>query len=125
MKALLDAFYGKKPYIGYIEFDGMKYPVRILTDCEGNDIMTISTTDLLDAIHPGEWDDENEGWVNKEAELVDEMVYYYHDSNRDLYTLSDYDLKCELCEGGLEPCDAFSPDELLVYYETHPERKPN
>lgn len=124
MKALLDAFYGKKPYIGYIEFDGMKYPIRMLKDSVG-EILVISNTDLYDAIRPGDWDDENDGWANEEAKLVDEDIYYYHDSNRDLYTLPDYDLKCELCEGGLEPCDTFSPDELVVYYETHPERKPN
>ena len=65
-----------------VEFDGIIYECRVIKDKDGNDLL-IGSYELNDALHPGEWDDELEGFASEEAaELYDEIFYF-----TDLFTL--------------------------------------
>lgn len=63
------------------EFNGETYKCRIVTDKDGNDLV-IAGTKFLDALHPGSFEDENEGFASKEAEdIYDEIFFFTDDSN--------------------------------------------
>ena len=43
-----------------IKFSGVEYPCRMVKDNQG-EYLIIGSTDLLDALQPGNFEDENEG----------------------------------------------------------------
>ena len=49
-----------------IQFGGDTFVCRIVKSNEGEDLL-IGSTKLLDALHPGSFEDENEGFAWKEA----------------------------------------------------------
>ena len=49
-----------------LQFDGNIYICRIVKSNEGEELL-IGSTALLDALHPGSFEDENEGFASKEA----------------------------------------------------------
>lgn len=68
----------------YYEFNGETYKCRIVTDKDGNDLV-IANTKFLDALQPGSFEDENEGFTSKEAEdIYDEIFFFTDDSNLQL-----------------------------------------
>lgn len=78
-----------------IEFNGISYDCRIVESNDGEEL-TIAPLSLYDAIHPNEWGSENDGFVNKEAERIDETVFFYIDN--DTLKLEDDELIDELKE---------------------------
>ena len=63
-----------------IRFDGKTYVCRIVKSNEGEDLL-IGSTKLLDALHPGSFEDENEGFAGKEAERLYDGIFFFTDSN--------------------------------------------
>lgn len=61
-----------------IQFDGNTYTCRIVKSNEGEELL-IGSTKLLDALHPGGFDDENEGFASKEAEKIYNEIFYFTD----------------------------------------------
>ena len=59
-----------------IEFKSVKYRCRVVNDKDNNELI-IAPLLLLDALHPGEFGEENDGWVDKEAEKLDSVIFYY------------------------------------------------
>ena len=56
-----------------IKFDGNTYVCRVVKSNEGEDLL-IGSTQLLDTLQPGNFEDKNEGFASKEAEqLYDEI----------------------------------------------------
>ena len=47
-----------------LQFDGNIYICRIVKSNEGEELL-IGSTALLDALHPGSFEDENEGFASK------------------------------------------------------------
>lgn len=65
-----------------LEFDGKTYICRIVDSIDGEELL-ISSTELLDALQPGSFEDVNEGFASKEAEdLYDEVFYFTEPQNR-------------------------------------------
>lgn len=60
------------------EFNGRTYHCRIVQDNEGTNLV-IGSTSFLHALHPGEFGDENDGFASKEAEEIDEGIFFYTD----------------------------------------------
>ena len=59
-----------------IKFGGVEYPCRVVKDNQG-EYLIIGSTTLLDALQPGSFEDENEGFANEEAtKLYDEIFYF-------------------------------------------------
>lgn len=57
-------------------FDGKAYTCRIVKDNSGNDLI-IGSTAFLDVLHPGSFEEENEGFVSQEAsDLYDEIFFF-------------------------------------------------
>ena len=57
-----------------VEFAGRTYSCRVVKSNEGEELL-IGSTGLLDALQPGSFDSENEGFASKEAEkLYDEIT---------------------------------------------------
>ena len=52
-----------------LQFDGNIYICRIVKSNEGEELL-IGSTALLDALHPGSFEDESEGFASKEAEQI-------------------------------------------------------
>ena len=50
-----------------IKFDGNTYVCRVVKSNEGEDLL-IGSTQLLDTLQPGNFEDKNEGFASKEAE---------------------------------------------------------
>lgn len=50
-----------------VQFNGITYTCRVVESNEGEELL-IGSTVLLDALHPGSFEDENEGFASKEAE---------------------------------------------------------
>ena len=59
-----------------IQFDGDTYVCRIVKSNEGEDLI-IGSTKLLDTLHPGSFEDENEGFASKEAEQLYNEVFFF------------------------------------------------
>ena len=57
-----------------IRFDGKTYVCRIVKSNEGEELL-IGSTKLLDALHPGSFEDENEGFAGKEAERLYDGIF--------------------------------------------------
>ncbi len=82
-----------------IQFGGDTYVCRIVKSNEGEDLLIGSTT-LLDALQPGSFEDENEGFAGKEAEKLYNEIFYFTD-NKTL-RLPDDELIAELKESNPE-----------------------
>lgn len=61
-----------------IQFGGDTFVCRIVKSNEGEDLL-IGSTKLLDALHPGSFEDENEGFACKEAEQLYDEVFFFTD----------------------------------------------
>ena len=77
-----------------IEFGGETYKCRIIEDKDGERLL-IGSHELNDALHPGEWEDENEGFASEEAEEIYDDIFFFMDY-WDLIHLSDEELREEL-----------------------------
>lgn len=82
-----------------IQFGGNTYPCRVVVSNEGEELL-IGSTALLDALHPGSFNDENEGFASKEAERIYDEVFFFTD--KDSLKLSDKELITELKEDNPE-----------------------
>ncbi|WP_417177009.1 hypothetical protein [Bacteroides sp.] len=82
-----------------IQFGGNTYPCRVMISNEGEELL-IGSTALLDALHPGSFNDENEGFASKEAERIYDEVFFFTD--KDSLKLSDKELITELKEDNPE-----------------------
>ncbi len=58
-----------------ITYDGKEYWLRQVLSNEGT--LLIGDTKLYDALHPGSFEDADGGWASKEAERIDEDIFYY------------------------------------------------
>lgn len=72
---------------------------RIVKSNEGEELLIGSTT-LLDVLHPGSFEDENEGFAGKEAERLYDEVFYFTDKKN--LELPDNELIAELKENNPE-----------------------
>ena len=63
-----------------IQFGGDTFVCRIVKSNEGEDLL-IGSTKLLDALHPGSFEDENEGFACKEAEQLYDEVFFFRQKN--------------------------------------------
>lgn len=82
-----------------IQFGGDTFVCRIVKSNEGEDLL-IGSTKLLDALHPGSFEDENEGFACKEAEQLYDEVFFFTDKKT--LRLSDNELVAELKESNPE-----------------------
>lgn len=82
-----------------MQFGGNTYMCRIVKSNEGEELLIGSTT-LLDVLHPGSFEDENEGFAGKEAERLYDEVFYFTDKKN--LELPDNELIAELKENNPE-----------------------
>ena len=82
-----------------IQFGGDTFVCRIVKSNEGEDLI-IGSTKLLDTLHPGSFEDENEGFASKEAEQLYNEVFFFTDSKT--LRLPDNELIAELKESNPE-----------------------
>ena len=75
------------------EFGGVEYPCRMVKDNQG-EYLIIGSTALLDALHPGSFEDENEGFASKEASDIYDEIFFFTDAHT--LALSDKELVEEL-----------------------------
>ena len=61
-----------------IQFGGKSYVCRLVEANDGEELLIAPTT-LLDALQPGSFNDENEGFASKEAESIYDEVFYFTD----------------------------------------------
>ena len=61
-----------------IKFGGVEYPCRMVKDNQG-EYLIIGSTTFLDALQPGSFEDENEGFANEEASKLYEEIFYFTD----------------------------------------------
>ena len=76
-----------------IQFSGVKYTCRMVEDNQG-DYLIIGSTDLLDALQPGSFEDDNEGFVSEEASRIYEEIFFFTDERT--LSLPDKELVKEL-----------------------------
>lgn len=62
-----------------LQFGGNTYMCRIVESNEGEDLL-IGSTALLDALQPGSFNDENEGFASKEAEKIYDEIFFFTES---------------------------------------------
>lgn len=72
-----------------VQFNGITYTCRVLESNEGE-----GSNVLLDALHPGSFEDENEGFASKEAEQLYDEIFFFTDKNT--LNLPDEELIAEL-----------------------------
>ena len=82
-----------------LQFDGNIYICRIVKSNEGEELL-IGSTALLDALHPGSFEDESEGFASKEAEQIYDEVFFFADAKT--LKLPDDELITELKEDNPE-----------------------
>ncbi len=58
------------------EFNGKTYHCRVVEDKDGEELV-IAGTDFLDALQPGAFGDENDGFASKEAESIYDEIFYF------------------------------------------------
>ena len=68
-------------------------PCRVVESNEGEELLIGSIT-LLDALQPGSFNDENEGFASKEAERIYDEVFFFTDMAN--LRLTDVELVAEL-----------------------------
>lgn len=78
-----------------IQFDGRTYRCRIVESIDREELI-IAPTSLLDALHPGSYEDENEGFAGDEAERLYDEIFYFTDERT--LRLHDNELIAELKE---------------------------
>lgn len=76
-----------------VQFGGNNYPCRVVESNEGEELLIGSIT-LLDALQPGSFNDENEGFASKEAERIYDEVFFFTDMAN--LRLTDVELVAEL-----------------------------
>ena len=62
-----------------LQFDGIAYVCRMIKSNDGDELI-IGPTDLLGALQPGSFNDQNEGFVNDEARQLYDEVFYFTDT---------------------------------------------
>ncbi len=82
-----------------IQFGGDTYVCRIVKSNECEDLL-IGSTKLLDILHPGSFEDENEGFADKEAEQLYDEIFFFTDSKT--LRLPDNELVAEFKESNPE-----------------------
>ncbi len=82
-----------------LQFNGNTYLCRVVESNEGEELLIGSTT-LLDALHPGSFEDENEGFADDEAKRLYDEVFYFTDKKS--LNLPDNELIAELKESNPE-----------------------
>lgn len=60
-----------------VQFDGKAYDCRVVKSNEGEELL-IGSTLLLDALQPGSFEDENEGFASKEAERIYDKIFFLY-----------------------------------------------
>lgn len=78
-----------------LQFGGNDYVCRVVESNEGEELL-IAPTSLLDALHPGSYEDENEGFAGDEAERLYDEIFYFTDERT--LQLPDNELIAELKE---------------------------
>lgn len=78
-----------------LQFGGNDYVCRVVKSNEGEELI-IAPTSLLDALQPGSYEDENEGFANDEAERLYDEIFYFTDKRT--LQLPDNELIAELKE---------------------------
>lgn len=76
-----------------VQFNGITYTCRVVESNEGEELQ-IGSTLLLDALHPGRFEDENEGFASKEVEQLYDEIFFFTDKNT--LNLPDEELIVEL-----------------------------
>ena len=76
-----------------VEFAGRTYSCRVVKSNKGEELLIGSIT-LLDALQPGSFNDENEGFASKEAERIYDEVFFFTDMAN--LRLTDVELVAEL-----------------------------
>ena len=61
-----------------IEFEGNLYRCRIVKDKDGEDLL-IGSYELESVLHPGEWEDDNEGFESDEASDIYDEIFFFMD----------------------------------------------
>lgn len=82
-----------------MQFNGNTYLCRVVVSNEGEELL-IGSADLLDALHPGSFEDENEGFASDEAERLYDEVFYFTD--KESLELPDKELIATLKESNSE-----------------------
>lgn len=82
-----------------MQFNGNTYLCRVVVSNEGEELL-IGSADLLDALHPGSFEDENEGFASDEAERLYNEVFYFTD--KESLELPDKELIATLKESNPE-----------------------
>ena len=82
-----------------MQFGGNTYLCRVVESNEGEELL-IGSTALLDALQPGSFNDENEGFASKEAERLYDDIFYFTDKKS--LELPDDKLIAELKESNPE-----------------------
>ena len=67
-----------------IKFGGVTYPCRMVKDNQGENLI-IGSTALLDALQPGSFEDESEGFANEEASDIYENEGFANEEASDIY----------------------------------------
>lgn len=81
-----------------INYKGVSYKCRVITDCVGDEI-TIGSWELLKALHPGPFlgkSFEDIGFTDQEAVKIYNSLFYF--TNRQTLDLSDKDMITKLTE---------------------------
>ena len=76
-----------------VQFNGNTYSCRVVESNEGEELL-IGSTDLLNALQPGSFNDANEGFASKEAERIYDNIFFFTD--RANLRLTDVELVAEL-----------------------------
>lgn len=76
-----------------VKFDGKAYDCRVVESNEGEELL-IGSTLLLDALQPGSFEDESEGFVSGEAGRIYDEIFFFTDAAT--LQLSDEKLIAEL-----------------------------
>lgn len=76
-----------------LQFGGNDYICRVVKSNEGEELL-IAPTSLLNALQPGSYEDENEGFAGNEAERLYDEIFYFTDERT--LRLTDSELIAEL-----------------------------
>lgn len=76
-----------------LKFNGDTYLCRIVKSNVGEELL-VGSTALLDALQPGSFEDENEGFANTEAEQIYDNIFFFTDAKA--LGLPDEELIAEL-----------------------------
>lgn len=76
-----------------IQFNGDTFICRVVESNEGEELL-IGSTQLLDILQPGSFEDENEGFASKEAEQLYDEIFFFTD--KETLRLPDDGLIAEL-----------------------------